>query len=132
MLHVRPEVTTENAEDVAEMTVAAGIKPLVELVVGLLVDCDYDGLFQMTRGVRLSANEIRAAVEDYGLTLVMPPEHAYTELDLVEVEDASPPEYCVWCALWTAEEGRSDLQLRLRIRDPDGAALVTLDDIRVP
>src|SRR5256885_9347003 len=43
-------------------------------VLGLLVDGEYETLAMMTQGKRLSATELRDAVESYGRTLIHPPE----------------------------------------------------------
>ena len=86
-------------------------------VVSMLVQGEYEALERLTNGVRLTAGEMAAAVRNYGGKVTMPPEDAFKVLDVVEVEGARPREWSVNVALWTAEEGRSDLTLELTLRD---------------
>lgn len=84
-------------------------------VVRLLVEGEYEVLAATTHGRRLSATELRTAVETYGRTLVELPRAALEELDVVQIEGLEPPTLNVLVDLWTAEEGRSDLTLELHL-----------------
>lgn len=85
----------------------------------------------MTRGRRLSAEELRGAVAGHGRTLVPLPPEELDSLDVVEIAGAEPAAYSVVVDLWT-EEGRSDLSLELRLVDrDDGAFEVEVMDVRV-
>lgn len=86
-------------------------------VVSLLVEGSYDVLEAMTRGRRLSASDLRHAVEDYGRTLVPLPAGELDELDVAQVKDAEVPTFHVVVDLWTQAEGRSDLTLELLLTD---------------
>lgn len=104
----------------------------VRVVVGMLVAGEYDALASMTRGVRLSSDALETAVKRYGRTLRMPPDDAFSELDVVEVSESATPTYTVTFDLWTAEEGRSDLSLELLLRDAySGAFEIEVTDLHV-
>lgn len=94
---------------------------------------DYAGLAELTDGKRLKAEHIESGVKEYGRTLVKPPEQAYDYVDVVYVEDSSPPQYSIRFALFTCEEGRSDLELQATlIDDGSGATMkVEIDGILV-
>jgi hypothetical protein len=83
----------------------------------LLVAGDYEGLARLTNSQRLTADELRQAVLDYGRRLVPPPQDTWSTRSTVEIEDTVPEAWSVYVDLWTAEEGRSDLTLELTIRD---------------
>ena len=96
----------------------------------LLAEGAYEVLEVMTRGRRLSADEMRSAVHEYGATLVPLPEPALDELDVVQVTGSALPTFDVVVDLWSYEEGRSDLSLELRLTDRfDGAHDVEILDI---
>lgn len=98
----------------------------------MLVDRDYEGLERLTNSMRLTAEEIAQAVEDYGATLVMPPPTVFNELDVVEVENVKPRTWSVRHDLWAAGEGKSDLSLELTVRESeDDGYVVELDGIHV-
>jgi hypothetical protein len=90
------------------------LAPEVGVIVGLLVHRDYDVVESLTRGQLLSADLIRTAVEEYGQTLIVPPDEAWDRMEVVELAGPGPAEYHVVFPLWTAEEGLSDLAIELR------------------
>ncbi len=94
----------------------------VQVVVGLLVRESYDVIEAMTRGRRLSADDLRGAVETYGRTLAPIPADALEPLDVVRIEGTDPAAFHVCVDLWTEEEGLSDLSLELRLTDLYGGA----------
>jgi hypothetical protein len=87
------------------------------IVVDLLVRGEYEAVERLSGGRRLSAPEMRAAVEGYGRHLVMPPDAEWRQLDAVRISGSEPPSHHVVVPLWTAEEGRSDLSLELRLTE---------------
>ena len=104
----------------------------VTMLTNLLASGDYDTVERMTRGRRLSAADLRTAVERYGRTLVALPQEAVQDLDVVEVRNSEPPTFSVVIDLWTAEEGRSDLTLELELVDRfDGAYEVSIQNLHV-
>jgi hypothetical protein len=85
----------------------------------------------LTAGIRLSANEIRTAIYEYGCTLILPPLSEYKTLDIIRIKDAAASSWSVRMNLWTQEEGKSDLSIELTIKEKDGIAVVEFDDIHV-
>lgn len=101
-------------------------------VVNLLVQGKYDALEALSEGNRLSAEELRQAVTDYGHRLVMPPIDSLNYPDVVTIRNSNPVKWSVNLNLWTIEEGRSDLTLELTLTDsPDDLYLVEVDDLHV-
>jgi hypothetical protein len=107
------------------------LRPSVRAVIELLVARRYAELEALTKGVRLSQQQIAKAIADYGRELVVPPENAYGLLDATEVRLAQPPRWSVTMPLWTREEGRSDLSLELTLVAERKAFGIELDDIHV-
>jgi len=101
------------------------LRTAVSAIVGLLVDGSYDVVEAMTRGRRLSAESLREVIEGYGRTLAPIPASSLDHLDIVRIEASEPPAFHVVAALWTEEEGRSDLSLELRLTDLYGGAYDT-------
>ena len=109
-----------------------GAVQAVRTTVGLLVDVHYDILERVTRRRRLTAGMMRGAIEQYGRTLVRPPDAAYHDLDGLAVEHRGKRAFAVEFPLWTEEEGQSDLELDLLIVEVlDGVYVPVLNDIRV-
>ncbi|MET7279850.1 hypothetical protein ABZS29_16560 [Kribbella sp. NPDC005582] len=93
----------------------AAIHHVVGIVVGLLVDGEYDVLESLTRRERLTADEIRTAIDEYPGTLVHPPSETWGIKDVIELENSEPPAVAVVVDLWTLEEGESDLSMELEL-----------------
>jgi hypothetical protein len=100
-------------------------------VVAQLVTGDYQGLVRRTGGVRLSAEQMRDAVAQYGRRLRMPPDDAFKHLNVVGITVPGPRAWSVVCHLWTEEEGQSDLSLELTLIEGDRGLAVEIDDIHV-
>jgi hypothetical protein len=104
----------------------------VDQVIALLVSKRYQELEFLTRGARLPAVEIEAAVTSYGRTLALLPQSGDRRTDIVELRGSDPPSWSVVQPLRTIEEGWSDLSLELTVmRLPDGTLRIELDDIHV-
>lgn len=87
-------------------------------IVALLVNGRYDELERISGGQRLKAEYIQAGVAEYGRTLVIPPESAFENANVVEVEaGGDSPQYSVRFYLHTKEEGPSDLELQATLID---------------
>lgn len=84
---------------------------LFKRVIAWLVDGDFFAAESRSGGVRLSADMMRQAVEEYGRTLVMPTDNAFADADVIRVTNADDPTWSVRLNLWTKEEGRSDLSI---------------------
>ncbi len=99
---------------------------------GFLVRGEYAALEALTGGRRLTADQMRAAVVDYGRSLVLPPEGRFIPRSVVDIEGSQPERWSVYVDLWTAEEGRSDLTLELTLSDSSGGLYgVEIDDLHV-
>ncbi|WP_141576433.1 hypothetical protein [Actinomadura sp. WMMA1423] len=94
----------------------------VRVVVGLLVRGEYEELETLTEGRRLSAPEMAAAVTASGRDLISPPDDAFAALEASGVEQVSDAEraFHVGVPLWTAQDGRSGLVLRLALSELAG------------
>jgi len=103
----------------------------VAAVVALLVEKNFERLVSLTRGIRLSSEEIARAVADYGRILIEPPTEAYELMQVVPVEGSKPRKWSVTMPLWTQEEGRSDLSVSLTLIESPEGLRVELDDLHV-
>ena len=88
-------------------------------------------LASLTRGVRLSAEDMRRAVADMERTLVMPP-GPQIDADIVEVTEAGLLGGQLSFHSYTREEGPSDLSLELSVVDSDADPLeVAIEGLHV-
>lgn len=109
------------------------VAEVVRSLVGLLVTGEWPELGRMVSGSRLSIDDIRVAVADYGRTLTMPPLETFDRLDVVDVAAIPQRTVSVRVPLWTREEGRSDLELVLTITEvAEGLWHAHIDDVLVP
>jgi hypothetical protein len=106
---------------------------LASLLVEMLVARDYDGAERLTGSRRLAAGDMRRVIEQYGRTLVALPNDAWSQASVLPISTSSDGEaWSVTLPVWTAEEGRSDLQIETRLDAfPDGRQTIQLDNIRV-
>ena len=97
-----------------------------------LIAGDYEAIDHFTKGVRLSAVLLRKAIDDYGRTLVMPPDDALNHINVIDVQRSNPKAWSVRVDLWTAEEGRSDLTLECTFIENGGDLLTAeIDNLHV-
>ncbi len=92
---------------------------------------DYQSPVEQSVKSRLTSDDLRTVVRDYGRKLVSPPGDAYKNLDAIPVKGAAVPTWSVRAPLWTEEEGRSDLTLELTIAVGLGAPSIELDNLHV-
>jgi len=107
----------------------------VSKVVNLLVAGDYRQLVRLAGADRYSAEDIGGlenVIRQYGRTLVKLPDDAVRYMSVIKVTLPGPPRYSVNMSLWTAEEGRSDLEVRLTLIEHDGEIATEFDDLLVP
>ena len=101
-------------------------------VVDLLVRGEYKKLEALSGTHRLTAMELREAVEGYGRRLTMPPSSSFENMNVIEINNSNPRQWYVGVDLWTVEEGRSDLTLEFTLTDSsDDLYLVELNDLHV-
>ena len=97
-----------------------------------LVNGRYEMLQNISNGIRLSAEQLQEAVEEYGHILVLPPDEKFEQIDLIEILNSSPRKWSVRFDLWTEDEGRSDLTLEFTLIEQEGEMLgVELDNLHV-
>ena len=101
------------------------------VIVRMLVDGQYSELERISGGNRLPAELLEQSVEEYGRTLVMPPEKAFDNIDVIEVEGSSPKQYSVSVDLYSMEEGKSDLSLEMTLIEKSASFDVEIDNIHV-
>lgn len=103
-------------------------------IISVFVEGNYEILERQSKGVRLSAKEMQAAIADYGRRLTNPPEEHFALATFGRIE-VGEPAYWVDLPFYTAEEGRSDLEIRLTIYDrldTHCQFVFEIDDILVP
>jgi hypothetical protein len=103
----------------------------VARVDALLHAGQFSELERLSGDDRLTAEEMRIAIEDYPEELV--PRPAYDLEDpVVRVSGSAPAEWCVYLHLWRKKGGRSDLTAELTLIDTDsGLYRVQIDNIHV-
>jgi hypothetical protein len=104
----------------------------VKTVTDLLAQEAYIDLEKLSNGVRLTANELKKAVVEYGCKIVPTPVQGYEELDVIEVIGSKPKQWSVNVPVFTLEEGKSDLTLELTIiESPSALYRIEVDDLHV-
>ena len=86
------------------------LRETVRAIVNQLAQGDFEGVVTGCSQSRLTAEDLRQAIHDYGRTFVEPPEDAYRNLDSLAVQGSRLPTWSVRAPLWSHEEGRSDLR----------------------
>jgi len=105
---------------------------LVSELVTLLADGEYAALVRKAPLSRINAEQIAAAVREYGRQIVPFPPSGYQLIDCIAVQGSSPQAWSVVVPLFTREEGRSDLSLELEIgQSQDGSYVAQIDGIHV-
>lgn len=108
------------------------LRRTVSHVTGLLEKEAYEALAILTRGVRLTADEMREAIRDYGRRIAPFPEAGYLELNVVEVRGTNPRQWSVDVPLFTGNEGRSDLTLSITLTESNALFYeIEIDGIHV-
>ena len=100
-------------------------------VIDLLVRGDFETALRATRNSRVSADELRRAVAEYGRTLATPEASWWSKVHVTPIESVEGSLY-VAAPMWTEEEGRSDLTLELRLTPIAPSAYeVAVEDLHV-
>ncbi len=102
---------------------------MIDLLV-LLADGDYESIMERCPASRITGDDLRTAVRDYGRRVIAPPAD-YAHVNMGEVEEAAVPTWWVVADLWTEEEGRSDLSLELTIAFAPGGPVIEIDNLHV-
>jgi hypothetical protein len=92
----------------------------------------YAALEVLSDGKRLTAGQIKAAIEDYPEKLAPRPAYDFGGDEIAHVRGRVPAEWSVYLHLWRQKGGRSDLTAELTVIDtPAGLYRVEIDDIHV-
>ena len=83
----------------------------------LLHSGDFVGLEKFSGGTRLSAAQIKFAIEDYPEALAPRPNYELEDGAIVAIRDSIPPSWSVYLHLWRRGGGRSDLTAELTLID---------------
>lgn len=91
----------------------------VQGTVNLLADGEYTALQNMTQGKNYSADELREIVRGLGRKLVRPEPEAFHDPDVPveETEAGGRRRIQVDFPLWTEDEGKSDLRIKLTLNE---------------
>lgn len=111
------------------MSISSTVKDAVNELVHSLVMREFDKLASDGRAGRLSATELKTAIDEYGRALVDLPSEVWDLVD--EYRNDGAGAFALDVPLWTAEEGRSDLTLSLTVNDSGGNIGVEIDDLHV-
>lgn len=98
-------------------------------VMKLLVERRLTELEAASDGAGLGADDIEGALDDIGVTLVMPPENAWRDLRPRAVRNL-PGAFEVSLNLWTAR-GRTPHTVELAVQERNGRPVIAIDDIIV-
>lgn len=89
----------------------------VRVTVDLLVRGQYRTAEKVTRGHRLTADQISSAISAYGHTLVPPGDEWWSSVEITAIDTSDRPAFHVAAPLWTREEDRPDLTLELQLTE---------------
>ena len=102
---------------------------VIDLLV-LLADGDYDSIMERCPTSRLAGAGLRTAICEYGRKVIAPPAD-YGYIEMGEVEATAIPTWWVVAALWTEEEGRSDLSLELTVAFALSGPVIEIENLHV-
>jgi hypothetical protein len=109
----------------------AGLKAVLDLL-NALGRSDFAAVQQMTGGVRFSADSLRATIKRFGKTPAEPPGNIASHFNIRPVPMTQEPTWSIGVPMWTKEEGRSEIEIRIRVVEGGGGVKVMLDAVRVP
>src|SRR3954454_12538751 len=116
-----------------EITEALELMPdemyrVLEDIVELVVDGDYEELRDVSRN-RLKVEDLRRRVEDdCPESLVLPPREIYQVEEITKSDDPDMPGWAYFLDLWT-ETGPARLHIEGELEESGGSFTATLDDI---
>lgn len=107
--------------------------PSLKALVRDLVNKNYHVLEADGRAGRMPAEIIEEVIQRYGRTLVELPDAAYANEEILYIEkiEGRDNEWDMNLALWTKEEGRSDLTLTLQASIKDQEVVLQMMDLHV-
>ena len=123
-----------NSSDIMADSDYKKLEAALRRVMALLASRQYEGLIAMCPSSTISAEELRAAVDEHPATIVVPPfddDYRKKAVYLIEKTNTQVPTWAVDAQVWTAEEGYSDLTLTFDIVLGSGEPEVILENLRV-
>jgi hypothetical protein len=87
----------------------------VVAIIDLLVEQDFETIEFATRSSRQVRPDLKSAISEYGRALVAPDKTWWSTVTVTAVEEDAGGGLHVAAPTWTAEEGRPDLTLELRL-----------------
>jgi hypothetical protein len=102
----------------------------VRLLVEDIVRGNYAGIESNGRVSRLTQDELKRAVTEYGRTLTQLPENALDAANIFPLENV-PGQTAAELPLWTKEEGPSDLILSLTLLEETDRVTVSINNLHV-
>ncbi|HET9104037.1 MAG TPA: hypothetical protein VFN55_11860 [Solirubrobacteraceae bacterium] len=119
----RPAASGDSLEPMPE-----AIYRVLDEIVGLVVDGDYEELAEASGG-RLGIEDLRRRVEeDCPEALVLPPREVYQVEAITKSDDSEMPGWAYFLDLWT-ETGPARLHIEGELEESDGRFTATLNDI---
>lgn len=106
------------------------MKKTVKDIVVLLAEKKYAEISKIVNG-KLSADEIKAAIDDFGEEIIIPNDDIFNAIDIVQIENSDQEAYSIDFDLWTKESGLSDLTLQLTVKKYADCIEIKLDNIHV-
>ncbi len=108
----------------------AAVKDALRDLVHQLVVGNFSGLYTEGRTGDITAEELQAAVARYPGTLIDLPDQAwpYSDATAIKGEHAS---WSIVISLWTAQEGRSDLNMVTNMRAMSEGIKVIISDLDI-
>jgi hypothetical protein len=98
----------------------------------LFVEEQYSDIFDWSNGIRLTEEQIREAIKDYGEVIIFPPTTFFNDVDIVEINSSNPSKWAVTFPFWTKNEGKSDLSVEITCIDSlDDIYTIEVDNIHV-
>jgi hypothetical protein len=107
------------------------LRPALKDLVNELINGNYAKLEADGRAGRLTAQDLKNRLTEYGRTFIPLPDAAFDQGDTYTLVDGDGKSYGVDLDLWTTEEGKSDLTLQLTVRDTGTAIVPQIDDLQV-
>ena len=101
---------------------------IIKKIVELLSYEDYEAIVRNDYERRLTPEEIKIAIKEYGGDITLPPEENYNRMDVYQVRDRD--EVIIDFDLWI-DNGKSDLTLTVRIINVRSSPEYVVEDIHV-
>ena len=107
------------------------LREIVFVIIELLAGTNYKELELLSGGVRLSADELKSVISEYGCRVLHPTLDMLELVDVIAIQSKRYPQWSVSVPLWTHEEGRSDLTLELTVIEKGSKMEVEIDNLHV-